>query len=255
MAWYNPTVQTMFINRDRRYHLAYCVYCHTSPSGKRYVGVTSDCEKRFAHGRGYVHNELFWADICKYGWDAFKHEILFDGLSSEEAHQIEFELIHDWGLLDSSIGYNLWDGKSGRSVESAGRVSNSRIGNTNKLGRTPSDETKAKISRSLSAFYADHDGSFKGRHHTAETIEALRQRTFSPETRQKMRENHADFSGEKNPSARAVMQYGLDGTFIEEFPYASIASRKYSVDLSSIIKCCRGKAKTAGGYIWRYSPS
>ena len=31
----------------------YSVYCHTFPNGKRYVGISSDCEKRWRNGKGY----------------------------------------------------------------------------------------------------------------------------------------------------------------------------------------------------------
>ena len=34
--------------------------------------------------------------------------------------------------------------------------------------------------------------------------------------------------------------------------YAKKAAKRLNVDLSSIIKCCRGKAKTCGGFVWKY---
>ena len=36
------------------------------------------------------------------------------------------------------------------------------------------------------------------------------------------------------------------------FPSAMEAERIMGIDHSSIIKCCKGKIKTAGGYVWRY---
>ena len=36
------------------------------------------------------------------------------------------------------------------------------------------------------------------------------------------------------------------------FPSASFAEEILNIDHSSIIKCCKGKIKTAGGYKWRY---
>lgn len=64
----------------------YTVYLHTSPSRKRYVGIT--CQKpkhRWQNGLGYCYNEYFTNAIKKYGWDNIKHEILFENLTKEEA--------------------------------------------------------------------------------------------------------------------------------------------------------------------------
>lgn len=51
----------------------------------------------------------------------------------------------------------------------------------------------------------------------------------------------------------AVRQYSLSNEFIAEFTSATIAGNKVDIDSSCIIKCCKGKRKTAGGYIWRYA--
>lgn len=58
--------------------------------------------------------------------------------------------------------------------------------------------------------------------------------------------------GAKNPSARAIIQYDLNGNLLNTFPYATLAAKQFNIDLSGIIKCCRGKKKTAGGYKWSY---
>lgn len=234
--------------------MAFTVYCHTSPTGKKYVGCTSTkLNKRFQNGFGYKKNYRFWPDICKYGWDSFTHEILYSGLDGETAHEIETNLINEWKLLDPRFGYNLWDGKSGYSASSAELIRQSRLGNKKCVGRVLSDETRAKISNSLSTYYSEHDNPFLGKHHSPEVIEKLRNRTFSDETRLKMRTNHADVSGSKNPSARPVAQFTKQGQFVAKYEFAKQAADKYKLDLSSIIKCCRGKSKSVGGYVWKYS--
>lgn len=85
----------------------FCVYKHTSPSGKVYIGIT--CQnplRRWRDGKGYRQNEHFTNAILKYGWDNFKHEILFTGLTKEEACRIEIELIDEYGSADMDKGYN-----------------------------------------------------------------------------------------------------------------------------------------------------
>jgi hypothetical protein len=52
---------------------------------------------------------------------------------------------------------------------------------------------------------------------------------------------------------RAVVQYSLDGEFIDVFDSASQAQRKTGIDHSDIIKCAKGKRQTAGKiFQWKY---
>ena len=75
----------------------------------------------------------------------------------------------------------------------------------------------------------------------------------SEETRKKMQENHADFSGEKHPRARKVAQYDLEDNLINIWGYITQAANELGIHRTAINNCCNGKAKTAGGFIWRYA--
>ena len=85
----------------------WCVYVHTSPLGKRYVGITSQQpEKRWNYGYGYRYNPHFWNAIQKYGWVNFKHEILLSGLSADKACDEEKRLIALYKSNNPNFGYN-----------------------------------------------------------------------------------------------------------------------------------------------------
>ena len=72
----------------------YSVYMHTSPNGKVYIGITSlPVERRWQQGKNYKTSRHFFNAIKKYGWENIKHEVLFCGLTKEEAEQKEIELI------------------------------------------------------------------------------------------------------------------------------------------------------------------
>ena len=49
---------------------------------------------------------------------------------------------------------------------------------------------------------------------------------------------------------KAVLQYSLEGEFIQEWNNAYSAGRKLKI--SGIGEVCKGKQKSAGGYIWKY---
>lgn len=92
----------------------YLVYQHTSPSGKVYVGITSQSvSKRWQNGKGYTKNNqpYFNAAINKYGWNNFKHEIILENVLESEAKYTERYLIR-WYKLHK-ISYNITDGGEG----------------------------------------------------------------------------------------------------------------------------------------------
>lgn len=83
----------------------FCVYKHTSPSGKSYIGITSrKPSQRWLNGGGYIGQPKFYNAIEKYGWENFSHEVLFSGLSEEEACNKEIELIKKYDSIEN--GYN-----------------------------------------------------------------------------------------------------------------------------------------------------
>ena len=51
---------------------------------------------------------------------------------------------------------------------------------------------------------------------------------------------------------RAIIQYDLDGNYVDTFFSAEEAARSIGTYSSSIIKVCRGVHKSHKGYIWRY---
>ena len=51
-----------------------------------------------------------------------------------------------------------------------------------------------------------------------------------------------------------VVQYDLEGNFIKEYPSAAEAARENGYRADVICWCCRGKLKTAYGFVWRRIP-
>lgn len=73
----------------------YTVYQHKNKiNGKIYIGITMQKpEVRWGkNGNNYKSSPHFYSAIQKYGWDNFEHNILFTGLTKEEACLKEQEL-------------------------------------------------------------------------------------------------------------------------------------------------------------------
>lgn len=90
----------------------FVVYIHTSPKGKRYVGITSrDVHERWGmSGNGYKDNKYFYAAIQLYGWDAFRHDIIAKNLSLSAASAVESSFIKIYNTMNPDKGYNQTSG-------------------------------------------------------------------------------------------------------------------------------------------------
>lgn len=212
--------------------MAYTVYKHTSPSGKVYIGVTSlRPEERWGGGAGYVKNKHFNRAIKKYGWDNIKHEILFDGLSKEDAFKIEIELIKEYRSSEREFGYNL--GTGGEHGPTGSKWSDeSRENHMNAICSKPrnhSEEKKKRISEGLKRHYSEHP---------------IKNSYFSIVPKEERN------AWDKKRSKR-ILCVETGDIFIGAKSAAEWAGVK---NRQNIYFCCEGidYHKTAGGYHWKY---
>ena len=95
----------------------WCVYKHTAPNGKVYIGITCHQDnviRRFGqNGEGYKTQRKFYRAIQKYGWNNFKHEILEEGLNYIEANKAEMYYINLFQSNNPMFGYNITSGGDG----------------------------------------------------------------------------------------------------------------------------------------------
>ena len=237
------------MEEDRKY----CVYIHTSPHGKVYIGMTGrkpNC--RWQNGRGYKENLRFSRAIEKYGWDNFKHEILFNNLTKIEAEEKEIEMIKLYKSTHEEFGYNIEFGghASALSEETKKKMSEARMGKSNgphteetkrkisesNTGRVLSEKTKEKISKARKECWKDEV-------YRKKVIEKLKQysgeqavwygRHHSNETKEKIKNIHI-----KSP----VFCIELN----RWFKCAEDVKREIGVDASDVRKVCRGLQKSAG---------
>ena len=144
----------------------YCVYKHTSPSGKVYIGLTCQKpERRWGkNGEHYMNKgkfgyTYFGKAIEKHGWDNIKHEILFVGLTKDEACLKEKEMIKHYNSANKDFGYNLTFGGEAfvPTDELRKKMSLSKVGikisektkekiRIANMGKHASKETKEKLS-------------------------------------------------------------------------------------------------------------
>jgi group I intron endonuclease len=194
----------------------YLIYKCTSPSGKSYIGQTKNLTRRLTeHKRSTSTCRAFHSAITKYELTNFTHEILMEGLSSEEANYWEPALILEHNTL-SPNGYNLMTGGNNSTPSDETRAKRSVV----RLGKPLPDEVRCNISNAKSGIP------------TTDVHKAKLQQTSANV---------------------AVNQYTITGTLLASFISAKDASRSTGVDNVQISRCCNGTYATAGGYIWEYS--
>lgn len=92
----------------------WCVYRHTVPDGRMYIGIAQEPAKiRWSNGGGYRENPPFWECIKSVGWENITHEILIGGLDKREARKKESEFIEKFGtLIPNGFNRRFDDGRS-----------------------------------------------------------------------------------------------------------------------------------------------
>lgn len=197
--------------------MKYKVYMHTL-NGKSYIGQTcKDISIRVGFNfNGYKQSTYFYSAIQKYGSENVKTEILYSGLSLEEANRFESLCIYRYNTLAPN-GYNLYTGGLNhtisnitrekmsqsrighkRTAEVCQRLSKSKSGKNNPFyGKKLSKEHRNKVSKNNARYW-------KGKRLSKETRQkiskALTGKKLSVETRKKVSENSARYwQGKKIP--------------------------------------------------------
>lgn len=218
--------------------MEYCVYMHTCPKGKVYIGITRNNPlKRWQNGTGYRTNEYFTRAIKKYRWENFKHEILFTGLSEKEAKEKEIYLIAKYKSNQRKYGYNISSGGESRSGTKLTEDHKEKIRQGN-LGKKVSEETRKKLSKSSKRLWSNPN-----------FVEYMRAINTGKNNKMYGRQMTVE---QKMKTSKQVMQFDKDGNLINEFISIHEANSITNVCRDSISKCCKGKFKQAGGYIWKF---
>lgn len=253
----------------------YLIYMHTSPSGKRYIGITKQkLENRWGkNGERYKKCTLFWKAIQKYGWDKISHEIIDTAISLEEANKKEREYISLYKSNDNDYGYNCTrggDGVSGwkPSVEQRFKNSKSKIEMWNNQEiRDRLTEERRKRSRATAererlrqcsiSNWANEEMRTKLNKHLTEISRnpeckekrSQKLKELWENDKQRFMKNRTYRTGAESSYHKAVRCIELN----KIFPTAREANKETGVSYKDISSAAHKKRKTAGGYHWEFT--
>lgn len=224
----------------------WCVYIHTSPSNKRYIGITSrKPEERWGNGNGYKHNLHFTNAIAKYGWNNFKHEVVMKELSEQDAKSAEIELISKYNTTNPLYGYNISSGGGGTfGVRHFGK-------DNHFYGKHHTDEAKQKMRQNQRDKHGNNN-PFYNKHHSSETLQYLsdigKRRDMSylqtPWT-------DARRSQTSKRHGKIIQKFDLNMCLIKEYPSLSVLENM-GYRRASIRDVCCGRKESYKGFIWKY---
>lgn len=226
----------------------YSVYKHTSPSGKVYIGITKQKPvKRWLHGKGYADQSYFYNAILKYGWDNIKHEVLFTGLTKEEAEKKEIELIELYHSDDRVHGYNIAHGGNVKGRFDAETIEKIRKANT---GKHHSKETCEKL-RQLEIQRWKNKAYRENQVNKRKGKSAWNKGKETPlETREKQRAvKIGRYKGKDHWNSKMIIN--LDTGEVYE-SVGMLAEKLHIINGSHIVEVCKGKRNKAYGHKWAY---
>lgn len=226
------------------------IYKLTSPSGKSYIGQTTNLKDRkrcFYNPNKYYSGHKLDNAIKKYGVENFKYEIVIQIVESnkfklrEKLDELEIYYIEKYDSYNN--GYNMTLGGSGSK------------------GCFQTEESKKKISDKTKG----RKGSMTGKHLTEEQRKKISDfaKTRTGDKNPFFGKSHSETTKKRIGTANSIpiIQLNLDGNIISEFSSAKEAARtlgKPRAD-SEIIKVCKKYVSPSGrhyitalGYKWEY---
>lgn len=251
----------------------YCVYCLLFPNKKRYIGLTGKKpEHRWNNGEGYCYQTFVYNAIKKYGWDNIEHIILKDELTKLEAQELEKYYIDFYKTTDKNYGYNLTFGGEGHNILDYSKI----------LSLWEEGKTTKEISKIMNSFPSTINKILKGFNISHEEIcnrSLLTRKLLLTDVKEQVIKDYKNkiplnkIAKKFNCSTSAVrtlikqnllpnqleiLQYDLNGNFINRYSSASAAAKALFQDNfkgkhNQIIACANGKANSAYNFIWIFS--
>jgi predicted GIY-YIG superfamily endonuclease len=209
-------------------------------NGKIYIGQSIDIEKRWSVHKAELNRNYHCNNHLQNAWNKYGEEnfefVIIEECDNSQLNEREIYWIDKYGSYIN--GYNLTSG--GGNTESFSKPVIQFDCNGNELCRFLSvseAETSTNICYSQISECCCNKRKTAGGYiwQYADGFTAISQWHFDARTRRK------------------IKQLTMDRQLINIFPNSAEAKRVTGVCDTSIIRCCHGKLKTAGGYIWRFA--
>ena len=224
----------------------YKIYKYTSPSGGVYIGQTYKTIEERAGNNGYYYRLLnkktgkfiqpaIANAIMKYGWDNFKKEILYDNLDSEEADKLEVELISKYQKIGECYNSN----EGGKFIVHSKQRKIKQYTIQGEYIKTWDSIVEAEHFLNVKRAQSNIVACCQGRKNRAYGY-VWRYEEDDKETKP------------LKPYRAPVCQFDKNNNYIATYDTIREANRSTGIHVNGIGNVLHGRAKTAGGYIWKF---
>jgi hypothetical protein len=246
---------------------------HTTPSNKRYIGITcQSINQRWRNGEGYQRCTGFYRAIQKYGWINIKHEILLENLTFEEATDAEKHLIKKYKTHDKRFGYNCTDGGEGvlgwtANEEQREKNSKAKIEQwknpemrqklvKERQERGATQKEQERLRKMVNENWNNPEMREKFIKHLREIANDEERKTnHSKELKRQWAENPEKFmmnrnykKGAENKRSKPVRCINTGKVYVN----ARAANNATGISYKEISACCNGKRKSVKGTQWEF---
>lgn len=214
------------------------IYRYTSPSGKHYIGKTTNpkVRKREHLCNSKVLVTKFYSAIKKYGFESFEYEVLFEStlLPIDELNTLLNEKEKHFIQMFNSFnnGYNLTLGGDGQV---GFKHKSETIEFYKKTRKNPPKEQRDKMSITAT-----------NRRLSIETKEKIRLGNIG----KGMSDTNKQLVSQQK--SKPIIQYDLKGNFIKEWKSATEAAKTLGLNNKAISKVCKRNKGTVYENIWKF---
>lgn len=219
------------------------IYKIISPSGRIYIGKTSNLKLRVDYYRRLKCKKqpLLYYSLLKYGFSGHSFDVVYEGEHTlNEINEIEISFINKYNSFhgNNENGMNLTLGGDGGFgvIYSEERKQKIREANKNRIYKPHSEETKKLISDSRKK-------TGKTEPHRL-AIENLKGR--------KIKKSEDWIKNNAESIKKPILQFDLEGNFIKEWKSAKDVEIELGLSRKNISENLRNKTKHAYGYKWTF---
>jgi hypothetical protein len=248
------------------------IYKITSPSGKIYVGQTFDINKRLYHYKNgdCKKQKKLYRSLNKYGFENHIIELIDKSNDRNFLLYLEKFYIKLFDSYNTTHGMNLTMGGEGCNINHHSEETKKKISESKKN----KPKTEKQILAHLNSFGKKHSEdrnkkksiSQGGKNHWAYgrkfSDDTIRKKSESMKIKYKSGYKHPRMGVELDSELKdkirlsksiPISQYSKSGDLIKNWTSAKEASLELGISHGNITNCCKGRNKSAGGYIWKYN--
>lgn len=229
-----------------KHYVLYWIYKEgmTNPLNEGYIGVSGSIKKRVTKHFNELQKGTHCNNYLLNVWNKhqnLKIKILLRSLTKDDAYKQEFIY-----RPTKEIGYNLVPGGGNPPICTSVSLETRKKMSIAHKGKTFSEESKRKMSKSKKKLYQKEGNPFYSKNHTE-----ISKQKMSQKHKARYTEEYRKTVSERQTGKGLKKIICIETGIVYDGPKNASKFLGLKSD-SGIVMVCKGQRKTAGGYTWNY---